>query len=67
MSKSILALGGSRSARSTNYHVRDLPAGACLALPLRGTGITEQGILASGHAADIRRALTLLTAGALRE
>ena len=38
--------------------------GACLALPLRGTGITEQGILDSGHAADIGRALALLASGA---
>jgi chromate reductase len=37
-----------------------LVSAACLALPLRGTGITEQGILDSGHAADIRRALALL-------
>jgi NAD(P)H-dependent FMN reductase len=37
---------------------------ACLALPFRGTGITEQGILDSGHAADIRRALALLASGA---
>jgi len=43
-----------------------LVADACLALPLRGTGITEQGILESGHAADIRRALTLLVSGAPR-
>ena len=39
---------------------------ACLALPLRSTGITEQGILASEHAAAIRRALTLLISGAAR-
>jgi chromate reductase, NAD(P)H dehydrogenase (quinone) len=44
----------------------ELVTGACLALPLRGTGITEQGILDSGHAADIRRALTLLASGAPR-
>jgi len=44
----------------------DLVADACLALPFRGTGITEQGILDSGHAADIRRALTLLASGAPR-
>jgi hypothetical protein len=37
---------------------------ACLALPLRSTGITEQGILDSEHAASIRRALTLLVSGA---
>ena len=37
---------------------------ACLALPLRSTGITEQGILDSEHAAAIRRALTLLASGA---
>ena len=37
-----------------------LVVGACLAMPLRGTGISEQGILDSGHAADIRRALALL-------
>jgi chromate reductase, NAD(P)H dehydrogenase (quinone) len=39
-------------------------SGACLALPLRSTGITEQGILDSEHAADIRRALDLLVSGA---
>ena len=39
---------------------------ACLALPLRSTGITEQGILDSEHAAAIRRALTLLVSGAAR-
>jgi NAD(P)H-dependent FMN reductase len=39
---------------------------ACLALPLRGTGITEQGIVDSGHAAEIRRALALLASGAPR-
>ena len=43
-----------------------LVADACLALPFRGTGITEQGILDSGHAADIRRALALLASGAPR-
>ena len=37
---------------------------ACLALPLRSTGITEQGILDSEHAAVIRGALTLLISGA---
>ena len=82
MSKRILALCGSLRSVSMNAALlradaqrreilttisADLDAGACLALPLRGTGITEQGILASGHAADIRRALTLLTAGAPRE
>ena len=41
-----------------------LVADACLALPFRGTGITEQGILDSSHAADIRRALALLVSGA---
>ena len=35
---------------------------ACLALPLRGTGITEQGIVASHHAAPIRAALAALAA-----
>jgi hypothetical protein len=44
----------------------NLVADACLALPLRSTGITEQGILESGHAAGIRRALALLAAGAPR-
>jgi len=44
----------------------DLVAEACLALPLRGTGITEQGILDSGHAADIRSALVRLVSGAPR-
>jgi chromate reductase len=39
---------------------------ACLALPLRSTGITEQGILESEHAAPIRRALALLSLGASR-
>jgi chromate reductase len=43
-----------------------LVADACLALPLRSTGITEQGILDSEHAAGIRRALTLLSTGAPR-
>ena len=37
---------------------------ACLALPLRGTGISEQGIVESAHAAAIRRALITLTSGA---
>ena len=37
---------------------------ACLALPLRSTGISEQGILDSEHAAAIRRALDLLICGA---
>lgn len=41
-----------------------LVADACLDLPFRGTGITEQGILDSSHAADIRRALVLLVSGA---
>ena len=41
-----------------------LVSDACLALPLRSTGITEQGILDSEHAAPIRRALTLLVSGA---
>jgi len=41
-------------------------ADACLALPLRSTGITEQGILDSEHAAAIRRALTLLVSGVAR-
>jgi NAD(P)H-dependent FMN reductase len=39
---------------------------ACLALPLRSTGLDEQGILVSEHAGAIRRALTLLAAGASR-
>jgi NAD(P)H-dependent FMN reductase len=39
---------------------------ACLALPLRSTGITEQGILDSEHPAAIRRALTLLVSGVPR-
>jgi len=43
-----------------------LVSDACLALPLRSTGITEQGILDSEHAAAIRRALTLLASGAAR-
>ena len=43
-----------------------LVSDACLALPLRSTGITEQGILDSEHAAAIRRALTLLISGAAR-
>ena len=33
---------------------------ACIALPLRSTGMGEQGILESDHAAAIRRALNLL-------
>ena len=33
---------------------------ACLALPLRSTGVTEQGIVDSEHASRIRAALTLL-------
>jgi len=41
-----------------------LVADACLALPFRGTGITEQGILDSGHAAEFRGALGLLVSGA---
>jgi len=39
---------------------------ACLALPLRSTGIGEQGILDSEHAAAIRRALALLASGVPR-
>jgi NAD(P)H-dependent FMN reductase len=38
---------------------------ACLALPLRGTGIGEQGIFESPYAAQIRQALIRLTSGAL--
>ena len=38
---------------------------ACLALPLRGTGISEQGIFESQYAAQIRQALIRLTSGAL--
>jgi chromate reductase len=38
---------------------------ACLALPLRGTGISEQGIFESPYAAQIRQALIRLTSGAL--
>jgi chromate reductase, NAD(P)H dehydrogenase (quinone) len=38
----------------------NLVAAACLALPLRGTGITEQGIVDSDHAARIRAALDAL-------
>jgi chromate reductase len=49
----------------TTMSARLLP-GACLALPLRSTGITEQGILDSEHAPEIRRALTLLASGAPR-
>jgi chromate reductase, NAD(P)H dehydrogenase (quinone) len=37
---------------------------ACLELPLRGTGIGEQGIVDSPHAAAIRAALAKLAAGA---
>jgi hypothetical protein len=44
----------------------ELVVDACIALPLRGLRLTEQGILASGHAAEIRRALGLLAAGASR-
>jgi chromate reductase len=44
----------------------NLVADACLALPLRGLGLDEQGILDSGHAADIRHALALLASGAPR-
>jgi NAD(P)H-dependent FMN reductase len=36
---------------------------ACLALPLRGTGIGEQGIFESPHAAAIRAALLRLAQG----
>jgi len=36
---------------------------ACLALPLRGTGIGEQGIFDSPHAAAIREALLRLAQG----
>jgi hypothetical protein len=36
---------------------------ACLALPLRGTGIGEQGIFDSPHAAAIRAALLGLAQG----
>jgi hypothetical protein len=43
-----------------------LIADACLELPLRGIGLAEKGILDSGHAADIRRALALLASGAPR-
>jgi chromate reductase len=45
----------------------DLRLDACLALPLRSTGITEQGILDSEHAAAIRRALARLASGVPRE
>jgi chromate reductase len=38
----------------------NLVLGACLALPLRGTGITEQGIVDSEHAVRIRAALDSL-------
>jgi hypothetical protein len=34
--------------------------GACLALPLRSTAVTEQGIVDSEHAPRIREALRLL-------
>jgi NAD(P)H-dependent FMN reductase len=44
----------------------DLRLDACLALPLRSTGITEQGILESGHAAAIRGALAKLASGVPR-
>jgi NAD(P)H-dependent FMN reductase len=44
----------------------DLRTDACLALPLRSTGITEQGILDSEHAAAIRRALATLASGVPR-
>jgi NAD(P)H-dependent FMN reductase len=37
---------------------------ACLALPLRGTGIDEQGIVDSPHAAAIRAALRRMADGA---
>jgi chromate reductase, NAD(P)H dehydrogenase (quinone) len=47
----------------TTMSARLLPD-ACLALPLRSTGITEQGILDSEHAPAICRALTLLASGA---
>jgi NAD(P)H-dependent FMN reductase len=43
-----------------------LVADACLALPLRGTGIDERGIFESEHAGDIRGALALLATGAPR-
>ncbi len=43
-----------------------LIADACLELPLRGIGLGEQGILDSGHAAEIRHALALLASGAPR-
>lgn len=49
----------------TTMAARLLPL-ACLASPLRSTGITEQGILDAEHAAEIRRALTLLASGAPR-
>jgi chromate reductase len=44
----------------------DQRADACLALPLHGFGLTEQGIFESEHAAAICRTLTLLTIGAPR-
>ena len=49
----------------TTMSARIVPE-ACLALPLRSTGITEQGILDSEHATVIRRALELLVSGAAR-
>jgi chromate reductase, NAD(P)H dehydrogenase (quinone) len=39
---------------------------ACIALPLRSTGITERAILESAYAAEIRRALEILVAGVKR-
>ena len=44
----------------------NLIAEACLALPLRGTGITEQGIVESVHAMAIRDALGKLLQGTSR-
>jgi hypothetical protein len=44
----------------------DLVVDACIAPPLRGLELTEQRILESGHAAEIRRAPGLLAAGASR-
>jgi chromate reductase, NAD(P)H dehydrogenase (quinone) len=44
----------------------DLIVDACIALPLRSTGITEQAILESAYAAEIRRALKTLAAGVKR-
>jgi NAD(P)H-dependent FMN reductase len=49
----------------TTMSARLLPE-ACLALPLRSTGIGEQGILDSEHAGAIRRALALLASGVPR-